>query len=651
MKVKVKIIMHLLLAIPALLAAEPPGDPPEPVEELIVSASRVRQARDEATVGVEIIDRARIEASGARTLDELLRSVPGLEVVDSRGGQSLRLRGLDSRHLAIWLDGQPLIGRVDGALDLRRIRLEDIERVEIARGPGSALYGTDALAGVIHLVRRRPGPGARVEARARRESHNGGDLGLMVSGHHRALSGRLAGRLFGTGGYDLDRGSAATDGDAIEGGGASLGLEWRPPAPMDIGLSGEVQRRDARGVTESATGAAFDRRVLEETSSASLESNLRAEDRGALRLAARPSTWRQQYLSDQRGSDVQDSYADTREVRLGLEAVGRLLAGRRRAHLVVLGLEGERGTMSSERIETGRASRDRGAIWLQDDWTLARAPRVALAPGLRLDLDEQFGAHGSGRLAARFNPGEVLDLRLSGGSAWRAPDFKQLFLFFDHSGYGYIVEGNPALRPETSLGLSAEASLRPMAALELRVEAWHDELDGLIDIELVAEGGASEPARYRYANVGRARTSGATAQARLQLRGPWLEAGYTRTEAWDREAGVRLDGRPPDRFTGGAGLVHGPWTLDGRWEHAGPRPFTVSGQTDWSPAITWLDLRLAAELSSSLSVEAGVRNLLDEREDVYLGLSPRSLYLGISAQAEPKRETRDENSPADGGKR
>ncbi|HCH66167.1 MAG TPA: hypothetical protein DFR83_25415, partial [Deltaproteobacteria bacterium] len=111
----------------------------EEQDEMVITATRTPGRLGDSPVAMEVIGRSELEGSGADTLAEVLERQPGLQVTRSFRGSALRMNGLDSDYVLILIDGQPVQGRIGGAIDLSRFPVERIERVEIVRGAASAL--------------------------------------------------------------------------------------------------------------------------------------------------------------------------------------------------------------------------------------------------------------------------------------------------------------------------------------------------------------------------------------------------------------------------------------------------------------------------------------------------------------------------------
>ena len=126
------------------------------LEEItVMSTSKTERYLSNLPTHVSVVDRHTIENSNTLTLDQLLVEQTGLTIVTDHGN-GLQLQGMDSEYTLFLIDGEPLIGRVAGTLDLSRINLNNIERIEIIKGPSSSLYGSEALAGIVNIITRNP---------------------------------------------------------------------------------------------------------------------------------------------------------------------------------------------------------------------------------------------------------------------------------------------------------------------------------------------------------------------------------------------------------------------------------------------------------------------------------------------------------------
>ncbi|HWM87488.1 MAG TPA: TonB-dependent receptor plug domain-containing protein, partial [Kofleriaceae bacterium] len=225
--------------------AEPPDDEQE--GEVIVIDSRSEKPLGEAVGAVEVVDREAIRARGARNVSDALRGRIGLEVVPALRGTAIRAQGMDPSYVLILIDGLPAIGRVDGALDLDRLPVGGVERIEVMKGPSSALYGSDALGGVINVVTRDADRPLTAEASAVVGSRDRLDASATAAGRRDAggwrLSSRAALGMRRSDGYDLDTSSAGTDGSAEKAGDGALRVA-AARGPWRFTAGGDYLRQD-----------------------------------------------------------------------------------------------------------------------------------------------------------------------------------------------------------------------------------------------------------------------------------------------------------------------------------------------------------------------------------------------------------------------
>lgn len=123
------------------------------MEEVIITAQHSAGSADQAVHQIRILDRARIDAQAAQSLPELLQTENGIQLTeDPATGTKLQIQGLAGQHVKILVDGVPVVGRLDGDIDLSQLPLHNIDHIEIIEGPLSVEYGSNAMGGVINLV-------------------------------------------------------------------------------------------------------------------------------------------------------------------------------------------------------------------------------------------------------------------------------------------------------------------------------------------------------------------------------------------------------------------------------------------------------------------------------------------------------------------
>jgi outer membrane cobalamin receptor len=148
------------------------------LEEVVVTATRTERELGALPMPVTLVGRAQIKSIGSVRLQDVLTEQTGLLVVPQVNGQGsgLQLQGFNPDYTLILLDGEPIIGRYTGSLELSRIAVGNIRQIEIVKGPSSSLYGSDALAGVVNIITERPQPGFKMGLSARYGANETSDL-------------------------------------------------------------------------------------------------------------------------------------------------------------------------------------------------------------------------------------------------------------------------------------------------------------------------------------------------------------------------------------------------------------------------------------------------------------------------------------------
>ncbi len=143
----------LLLLLPIITKAQDSLSSVREVEEVVITAQHGGGGADQAVHRVRVVDRERLEAQAAQTLPDILQTELGIQMTqDPATGTKLQVQGLAGQHVKILVDGVPVVGRLDGDIDLSQLPLHNIERIEIIEGPLSVEYGSNALGGVINLI-------------------------------------------------------------------------------------------------------------------------------------------------------------------------------------------------------------------------------------------------------------------------------------------------------------------------------------------------------------------------------------------------------------------------------------------------------------------------------------------------------------------
>ena len=577
----------LLLSSPTVAAAD--AD-----DTIIVTATRSAQALDQALARTSVITRSEIELSQAPDLLELLRQQAGVDVTRTGGpgGQtSLFMRGSNSNHVLVLIDGVRVAAAGTGAFAWELIDPGIIERIEIVRGPRAARWGSDAIGGVIQIFTRQPeGP----QFRAGYGRYRDRSLQAGIGGGQAGLS--LAARKVGGFSAQNERGFAFDpDDDGVEllsaaaGGSQPLGggqFSWSTRIS-----DGEIE---------------FDQGVSDVTNYSARLAYEHAADSG-WRWSIDSALYRDQLATL---TPFGRSENNTRRVQAGLQAERELAPG----SYWLMGVDAwqesgvERGSWSDSRHNVG--------AWTGLD---GRQGRFDYEFSLRADRDELFGSALTGNLAGGWRPADDWRVFASAGRAFRAPNFSQLF----SPGFAGQFAGNSDLDPETSVSLELGADWRLRPGVSLEASVFQTRIDDLIDF-----AGAD----FQAINVRRARIQGAELAYRLTADEWRAQAHLTWQEAEDRDTSLALLRRPEEK----AGLSVDRLFAGGHW--LGVELLYVGERVDVGqvalPSHVLIGLRGGWEINPSLRLEGRLENLADRFYEPAVGFNAagRSLFVALNFQ-------------------
>jgi outer membrane receptor for ferrienterochelin and colicins len=616
----------------------------------VITGSRTERKAEDSVVATEVITRAQIEQLAVRDLVQLMQQQPGVELVYTNRGIGLRLQGLDPQYVLILVDGQRISGRSGAFTDISRFSLREIERVEIVKGPAAALYGADAIGGVINLITRRPQKDFEAALR--------GSFGTLMEGDLRGYVGSKLGdfELRAGGGYrtrnpyDWDPSNVAQNGPGIRRIDGDVEAAWVPSDKFRLWVRTGYVFTDLNAIDQNDTGAVFDRYQRTEQFDAWVGGRGVTGDT-TVTVRGHFGLFRDQFLVDQRASTALDSYSQNR-TRLweGSAQVDHHL-GR---HTLTGGVDVLSELLLSDRINPGFVQRARIGVFVQDEWVLTdHGPRVAIVPGFRFDGDTQFGGAPSPRLAVKVDPSRAVTLRASWGLGFRPPTFEELYLEFANPGIGYVVAGNAQLKPEHSASVNVGLDWRPpLDGWVVSVSAWHTSMTDLINVSANGVPNPDDPVKFTYANVANAYTQGVEGSVRAKFsKGTYLELGYTGLDAKDLTRGRQLEGRSAHKVNAQVVSKYRPVGLEGvlRATWYSPRPFysgsglgfaNVLGYGDehtiWAPG--YFDLEATLTYTRDLWRSFGFKlfvtgyNLLNSGDANFNPRPPRGVLGGMQLE-------------------
>jgi len=599
------------LAGPSLaLADEPASD----LGGVVVTATRTEQSQAGTLAAVTVIDRSEIERLQPQSVADLLQGTPGLSLANNGGpgkATSLFLRGTEADHVLVLVDGVKIGSATLGQPSIQNIPVDQVERIEIVRGPFSSLYGSEALGGVIQIFTRRP----------RGAFEPSLSLGYGSNASFRGAAG-LGGKV-GDGWYAVEATHENTDGiNACRG----------KPSPRGAGCF--VDEPDRDGFRDSSVSLKGGYRFNEEwdadahwlrswgyneyDGSSSNQSDVVQQVAGA-RVRWRPNRTVTLALSAGQSADLSDdywngAYAGTFDTHRDLGSLqGDLALG---GGLWSLGYDWQRDRVdgSTDYAHDRRLNRGVFAQWQQTFGT------QSLQASARRDDNQQFGGKTTGSLLWGWDFASTLRLTASAGSAYKAPTFNELY----YPGYG-----SPTLRPESSRNY--ELGLRGTPAWGLwSLNAFENRIRDLI----AYDASVGLPGNVERARIRGAEAVVSTTLAGWALRGTatWLdprnESAANRDKLLPRRAGrsARVDAdRSFGAFSVGASL------------YAAARRYDDLANTRRLGGYALADLRLAYALDRVWQVQLSVRNALDRHYETvaFYNQPGRTAMLSVSYRPAP----------------
>ena len=644
------------VAAPPAWAQAPPasGDRtgPVPLEGFIVTADRMEREAAAVPAHTTVLSGVALRESGVHYVADALRAIPGLTLVQSGsfgGATSLFLRGGESDYVRVLVDGVP-VNDPGGAFDLAGLTTADVERIEVVRGPASALYGSDAMSGVIQIFTRRGDGPTRGELHVRSGSFGTRDWSGSILGSRGPLSWAVSASRADTDGIlDFNNRHLATT--------VSGQATVRPEAGTEAAVHFRVQDRRFHFPTDG-TGNVVD------------ENAFTFQDGYTLRLSGERA-WTDRISTeaafslhdlDSGTDDARDGPADSLGF-YGFQSLDRLQ--RRTADVraiwspqsetrVVLGgmLERQEVRSTSESISEfgvtpGESEHDRStrAIYAQ---FVRDGAGSSVTSGIRLEDNDRFGTAATFRAGATWQPGGGARLRISAGTGIKEPTF------FENFAAGFAV-GNPDLEPERSRSLEAGVDLDLGARLpvQLSLTGFAQQFRNLIQFTFPApvEGGPN------YFNLAEARSRGLEAVLTLEagratghvsyslVDTEVLDAGADEGEGAPFVEGERLLRRPTHSLSAElrAQLAPG-FSFGGQVRRVGDRAdrnfAAFPAEPVDLPAYTTLDLSATARVLESgagrpgLGLTLRIENVLDEAYEEVLGFRApgRGVYLGGSLE-------------------
>jgi outer membrane receptor for ferrienterochelin and colicins len=654
------------------------------LQEVVVTGTGTQHLLKDAPVQTEVITSRMLKNYGGRSLEDILSGLTSsLAFNEDDMGSQMQLNGLGNSYILVLVDGKRLHGDVGGENDLSLIDPHNIEKIEIVKGAASALYGSDAIAGVINIITKKHNEGLLVE-----NSTRGGSYGDLRQ--HNGL-GLAIGRLRSYTNFQLQHSdgwqNTATEAPSqterlIEDSRnmtvnrhtnwqVSERLTYEPMKGLEFYTEGstywkriyrpsgkypavDVKTYDLEYRNQSlAAGGKWNHGLTREKSDAiTLDVNW---DRHAYYYYYTAITLTDGY--DPYGNftpyypyfpDDEEVQSDQRRTMAHLKGVFSLPFDNRLSG----GVEWRHDYLKAPmRVEGGKATDHTEAIYLQDEWRCpvnGGSTAISLTPGLRLNHNGQFGYRFTPKVSAMLSIGSDFRLRATWSQGFKTPTPKeQHYRYVKYMNATYLYLGNEDLKPQTSnyYALSGEWNWQ---GLNVTVTAYLNKLDNMIT--LVTIPNTQAPAEYivkydprktrQYQNMEEAETKGVDVSLRYRLGNDWLFGGNYSYLDTDAKKYDTTHERLVDVVIDGTAHHKGSWFAS--WNHAftpgyqmgagvygrmsSKRYYQIDG--DGKGYQIW---RIATNHEFPVSkkflfrLEAGIDNIFD-----YVDTTPHGLHLGTT---------------------
>ncbi|QSR45919.1 TonB-dependent receptor domain-containing protein [Aeromonas veronii] len=430
---------------------------------LVITANRVEQPVSSVLAPVVVIDRAEIESRQVQSLPELLKTLPGVQIA-TLGGRghisSLFIRGTNSNHSLVLMNGRPIAAMVAGTPDLSQIPLGNIERIEYIRGPRAAVYGSDAIGGVINLITKtsaKNGSETHLKGGAGSNGYGQGELRTVQSLGQKTDMNMLIG-YERTDGFDVVANTKQPDRDGFASRNGQMGLNhaFNDAWSADFNAQGYDNLTDTDGSTDQSRVQAFQYDGGLKFQGKDLISRLEASY-GENKL----KTW-QEAKGEASGEPIHTGLTRFSWINSWSGIEGINLTG---------GADWQREEMKSDSRSYGKTfsapDRDNTGLFAVGSY---RWQALLWELSGRTDDNQQYGRHNTWSAASGLDIDENHNVRLSYGTGFKAPTFNQLY---------YPGSENPTLKPEESKNLELGLSGR-YSAWDWSVNLYRNRIDNLI---------------------------------------------------------------------------------------------------------------------------------------------------------------------------
>jgi len=596
------------------------------MSSIVITGTRTERYLKDVPVTTQVLKGDKLRESGPMDVSQILNELTGVAVVENQFGTGIELAGFGADHILVLIDGMEILGRTNGQLDISQIATDQIERIEVVKGASSALYGSEAMGGIINIITKKPQKDFNISLSGDAGSYGrlNGDVTLMGG------IGNWRSKLFVNrrkyGGNDSNNSSLWENGSSYTK--YNTGFRIENPKILD-----GILRLDNRTFIE--------RKILNtEDLFEDITDNMRITNRLEYEGNRKSIQYKtgmeysyfnhlyEQFVMTSGKTKASDTTIDN------LFKIDMTFQKEISNHLLNGGVGYEYESIESDRINTNRQNSNLVFGFAQDEWQLN--PKLTFLAGFRVDGHSLYGNYLSPKFSLMFKPEPISRIRVSFGNGFKAPTFKELFLDYQVLQIDYNIIGNPNLEPEISNSLIFDMERWHTNKYHGRVNIFYNEIKNLIDY---VSKGYDEKGQHIWqtANIYKAITKGFDIDLTYFFtRKIELAIGYSYLDTWDvdNESPINLRAK----HKGNSKLrIQFPFDIyyNIRAQYVGERYFGEEGVTDGIFQGSWIDeyfllhTNLTVPLIKKIELNVGVNNVTDVYDEVWGPMPGREWYIGL----------------------
>lgn len=573
---------------------------------VIVTASRYEQKLEDTLSSTTLITREDIEASNASTLEELLKTVPGLDVIHSGPygkNTSIYMRGTNSSHILTLVNGIKTYSATSGGTAYQHIPLSQIDRIEIVRGPRSGLYGSEAIGGVIQIFTRKGQDTSTASFDIEQGVNNTSKLEAGFSGHNGKLGYSLFASQFDTDGIDSIQHTTTNDSDGYDQKSLSTNLSYTFNSAVTVDL--EFLNSQGSTLYDNCYNASY---ATSDNCYADYE-----QQSTSIKLNLTPQSIWDASLQIGESKDLSDNFWEDTPNNTYLTEVSSLYFQNNFQisdnHLLIAGIDSLKDKVIATPYTVYDKVRDNQGVYVA--WN-AELGEASVKTSLRNDDNEQFGVHSTGSISAGYKINETSRTYVSYGTAFKAPSFNELY---------WPGFSNPDLLPEESESVEIGFKQKIVNG-QLQFSLYQTKVDNLIS---------------SATNINKAEIEGIEISADLNIQKWKLTFSTEYLEPVNKDNsnyGKILTNRAQQSTSLNAARTFGKTGVFISLLNQGDR-FTDSSNTNMLDAYTVVDFKINHKVDKNISTELKIENLFDEDYLIYGGFNTyntlgRSVFISMN---------------------